>query len=203
MRSLLLAALLSCAITAHGALDLTPFPTEFEGEGVKYTELRFKDDSRRVTFTIPQNWTWRGSSSQLRLMPPATFTGADATILTAPLAKSQALGEKTIEVLRQQFLADLPAGSQAVKMLSEGSPLLLSGNIPTWEFTATYQVIGQVYVRSTLFTNLSEMQLRCQLTALKKDFDPLHRQFISSLVSWQWQGPAAAPATAGPNAVSR
>lgn len=202
MRSLLLAALLSCAITAHAALDLTPFPTEFEGEGVKYTELRFKDDTRRVTFTIPQNWTWRGSSSQVRLTPPATFTRADVTIYTAPLAAPQALDEKTIETLRQQFLTDLPAGSQGVKILSEGSPLLLSGNIPTWEFTATYQVIGQVYVRSTLFTNLSEMQLRCQLTTLKKDFDLLHRQFISSLVSWQWQGPAA-PSTAGPNAASR
>jgi len=202
MRSLFLAALFSCAITAHGALDLTPFPTEYEGEGVKYTELRFKDDTRQVTFTIPQNWTWRGSSSQLRLTPPASFTRADASIYTARLAAPQVLDEKTMEALRQQFLADLPAGAQGVKILSESSPLLLSGNIPTWEFTATYQVIGQTYVRSTLFTNLSEMQLRCQLTALKKDFDPLHRQFLSSLVSWQWQGPTA-PATAGPNAASR
>jgi len=202
MRSLLLAALLSCTITAHGALDLTPFPSEFEGEGVKYTELRFKDDTRRVTLTIPQNWTWRGSSSQLRLMPPATFNRADATIFTAPLAAPQALDQKTIDALRQQFVADLPGGSQGVQILSEQSPLLLSGNIPTFEFTATYQVMGQVYVRSTLFSNLPDMQLRCQLTALKKDFDPLHRQFISSLISWQWQGPTV-PATAGPNAASK
>src|ERR1041385_669694 len=129
MRSLLRAALFLSAMTAHGALDLTPFPAEFEGEGVKYTELRFKDGTRRVSLTLPQNWTWRGSASQLLLMPPAMFNHADATINPAPLVAPQALDEKTIEALRRQFLAELPTGSQAVKILSEQSPLLLSGNI--------------------------------------------------------------------------
>jgi len=193
MRQLLLAALLTCAVTAHGALDLSPFPSQFEGEGIKYTQLSFKDDKREVLYVPPQNWAWRGGSSQLRLTPPATFTRADAIIETAPLAEPQLLDEKAIAGLRQQFMNTLPSGAQGVKMVSEEqSPVMLGGNIATCEFTATYQILGETFLRSTLFANLPEAQLRFKVTGLKKDFDSLHRLFRASLISWQWvEKPAA------------
>jgi hypothetical protein len=197
MRPLLLAALLTCGATAHGALDLSPFPSQFEGEGVKYTQLSFKDDKRQVLYVPPQNWTWRGGSSQLRLTPPAVFTRADAIIETAPLAEPQPLDEKAIAVLRQQFMSTLPPGAQGVKMISEEqSPVMLGGSIATCEFTATYQILGETFLRSTLFANLPETQLRFKVTGLKKDFDSLHRLFRASLISWQWvEKPAATVAT--------
>src|SRR3954454_25339467 len=107
MRQLLLAALLISAVTAHGAVNLSPFPSQVEGEGIKYTQLSFKDDKRHVIYMPPERWTWRGGSSELRLTPPAVFARADAVIETSPLAAPQPLDEKAIAVLRQQFMSSL------------------------------------------------------------------------------------------------
>lgn len=190
MRQLLLAILLTCAVTARGALDLSPFPSEFEGEGVKYTQLSFKDDKRQVLYIPPQNWTWRGGASELRLTPPAIFARAGAIIEKSPLVEPQPLDEKTIAVLRQQFLSTLPPGAQGVKMVSEEqNPVMLGGNIATCEFTATYQIYGETFGRSALFANLPDTQLRFKITGLKKDFESLHRLFRASLISWQWTAP--------------
>jgi hypothetical protein len=193
MRPLLLAVLFACAVTARSAVDLSPFPSEFEGEGVKYTQLSFKDDKGQVVYIPPQNWTWRGGASQLRLTPPAIFARADAIIEKSPLAEPQPLDEKTITVLRQQFLSTLPSGAQGVKMVSEEqSPVMLGGNIATCEFTATYQIYGETFGRSVLFANLPDSQLRFGITGLRKDFDSLHRLFRASLISWQWTLPPPA-----------
>ena len=84
----------------------------------------------------------------------------------------------------------LPPGAQGMKIVNEeASPVLLNGNIATYEFTATYQMFGETFSRSALFANLPETQLRFKLTGLKKDFDNLHRQFRASLISWQWTAP--------------
>lgn len=197
MRPLLLAVFFAPALTVRAVPNLSPFPTEFDGEGIKYTQLAFKDDERQVLYVPPRNWTWHGGPSQLRLTPPTIVTRADAIIEASPLAAAQPLDEKTIAVLRQQFMSTLPPGAQGVKIVSEEqSPLLLGGNIATVEFTASYQILGETFVRSTLFANLPETQLRFKLTGLKKDFDSLHRLFRASLISWQWvEKPAATVAT--------
>jgi hypothetical protein len=192
MRHILLLGLIGFSITAKGGLDLSPAPSQFDGQGITYTELLFKDDKRQVKYVPPQNWTYRGSSAQLHLGPPQSFVRADAVVDTVPLVAPQPLDEKAIEVLRQQFLSTLPPGAQSVKILSEeNGPLLLGGNIPTYEFTASYQIMGETFARGTLIANLPDTQLRFKLTALKKDFDILHRMFRSSLISWQWIEPAS------------
>ncbi|PYJ87615.1 MAG: hypothetical protein DME70_06215 [Verrucomicrobia bacterium] len=83
--------------------------------------------------------------------------------------------------------------------------MLIAGNIPTYEVTASYQIYGEAYVRSVLFANLAETQLRFKLSALKKDFDVLHRQFRASLISWQWVDPSTTALQKAPSqtAVSR
>ena len=175
---LLLLSLFSFTVSAKAALDLAPVPSEYDGEGVKYTRLAFKDDKRQVLYVPPLNWSYRGSSSQLRLTPPSTFTRTDAVIDTVPLAAPQPLDEKAMAAISQQCVSALPPGSQEIKVVSEEfSPLLIAGNIPTYEVTASYQIYGETYVRSVLFANLAETQLRFKLSALKKDFDVLHRQF--------------------------
>jgi hypothetical protein len=160
------------------------------GEGIKYTQLAFKDGKRQVLYVVPQSWTWGGGSSQLRLTPPATFVRASAIIEGSPLSAPQPLDEKAVAILRQEFLNTMPPGAQHVKILSEEQPFQLGGNIPTQEFTASYDLFGDTFVRSTVFANLSEAQLRFKFTSLNKDFDSLHRAFRASLVSWQWQEPA-------------
>jgi hypothetical protein len=191
MKRLLLLGIATFTVTAKAVIDLAPVPSEYEGEGIKYTRLAFKDDKRQVIYVPPQNWSFRGSSVQLRLIPPSNFMRAEALVDTTPLAAPQPLDEKGIELIRQQFANSLPSGAQAVKVLSEEpSPVIINGNLASYEIRASYQLYGETFVRSVLFANLPEAQLRFKLTALKKDFDVLHRQFRASLVSWQWVEPA-------------
>jgi hypothetical protein len=202
MKRLLLLAIAAFAISAKGALDLAPRPTEFEGEGIKYTRLSFKDDKQDVIYVPPQNWSYRGSSAQLRLSPPPNFSQAEAVVEVVPLAAPQPLNEKGIELVRLQFASTVPPGAQAAKMLSEEpSPVMINGNIASYEITGTCQIYGETFVRSVLFANLGETQLRFRLTALKKDFDALHRQFRASLVSWQWV--EASPTTVAQDAATQ
>ena len=190
MRPLLLAVFLASTVSARATLNLAPFPSEFEGEGVKYTQLAFKDGKTQVLYVPPPNWTWSGGSTQLRLAPPAAVLRADAVIEASPLPTPQPLDEKAVAALREQFMNTLPPGAQGMKIVNEeASPILLNGNIATYEFTATYQMFGETFSRSALFANLPETQLRFKLTGLKKDFDNLHRQFRASLISWQWTAP--------------
>ena len=207
MRTLILLALFGFSMSARAALDLSPSPSEFNGEGITYTQLTFKDDKRQVVYVLPQLWSYRGSSSQLCLTPPANFPKAEAAIDKMPLSAPQPLDEKAIEALKQQLMASLGPSALGVKLVSEEqNPLLINGNISTYEVTIAYQIYGETFVRSVLFANLPDTQLRFKLSASKKDFDALHRAFRSSLVSWQWSNdPAAAKEqmTAGPNAVQR
>jgi len=206
MIKLLLLGLFSFTVSAKAALDLAPVPSEYDGEGVRYTRLAFKDDKRQVLYVPPLNWSYHGSSSQLRLTPPSTFTRTDAVIDTVPLAAPLPLDEKAMAVISQQCMSALPPGSQEIKVVSEEfSPLLIAGNIPTYEVTASYQIYGETYVRSVLFANLAETQLRFKLSALKKDFNVLHRQFRASLISWQWVDPSTTALQKAPSetAVSR
>jgi hypothetical protein len=202
MKRLLLVALFFPSVIAFGGLDLSPLPSDFEGEGVKYTRLTFKEDKRQVSYVVPLNWTYRGSSSQLRLTPPPAFKRADAVVEVSPLLPAQPLDEKGAGALRQQFLNTAPPGAQEVKLVSEeAAPVLLNGNIQTWEFTMSYKVLGETFLQSTLYAhvpatepNAPGMQLRFRLSALQKDFPSLQRSLRSSLISWQWVDPPAAKA---------
>lgn len=187
MRVLFLLGLIFLPLSARCAVDLAPIPSEFEGEGIKYTRLTFKDDKRRVVYVPPQLWSYRGSSSQLRLTPPANFPRAEATIETTPLPVPAPLDDKAMEIAKQQLFASLGPSMMGAKIVSEEtSPLMINGNIATYEVTISYQIYGEVFTRSVLFANLPDAQLRFKLSAPKKDFEALHRLFRASLVSWQW-----------------
>jgi hypothetical protein len=195
MRIVILLGLFGFAFSARAALDLSPFPSEFTGEGITYTQLTFKDDKRQVVYVPPQLWSYRGSSNQLRLTPPANFPKSDATIEKTPLAAPQPLDEKSMEALKQQLLSSLGPSALGVKVVSEEqNPLLINGNVATYEVTVAYQLYGQPFVRSVLFANLPDEQLRFKLSATKADFETLHRAFRSSLISLQWS--AKQPAVA-------
>src|SRR4051794_15020193 len=117
-RFLLLAALTTCLCHARAAVDLSPMPIEFVGEGVKYTQLTFKDDKKQVTYVLPQLWSWRGGGTQVQL-PPPNSPRASAVIEALHLDTPMALDDKAVEAIRQQFTAFLPPGSNGATLISE------------------------------------------------------------------------------------
>jgi len=170
---------------ARGAIDLTPTPHETTCEGFTFKELLFKDGKRQILYQLPNKWTYRAGGDGVHLIPPQTGF-AEALIQGASLAKPQPFDEKSIEIAKQQFLGSLPPGSHLVgPVKEEQNPVPLGGN-PTYEFFVTYQLMGETFLRSTLFTNQADTQLTFRLTARKNEFEALHRTFRASMLTWQW-----------------
>src|SRR4051812_7316547 len=183
--TILLALLLIRTSQAH--LDLTPTPTEYVAEGIIFQRLTFKQaNNTSLSYQPPRGWTCRGGADRLQLTP-AQVTRAEALIQALPLASAQSLDEKSEAFLREQFLNTLPPGSQLVKLLNEEQNPVVLDNKLSYAVTASYQVIGETFVRSTLFINLADTQLRFTLNARQSDFEKLNRAFRQSLYSWQWR----------------
>lgn len=201
MRRIALIVFVVFVRAAPAAINLSPVPTEYESQGFHFTRLSFSDNQRRITYVPPLSWSYRGSASQVQLTPQKAVD-ARAMIEAIPLATPKPPDAETMKLAREQFVAALPLGSQKVTLLSEQeNPILLGGTLPSYELTASYQIWGLTFVRSTLFVNLADAQLRFRLTARQADFDGLHQLFQASILSWQWTD-AQGKQGAGPVTVS-
>jgi hypothetical protein len=180
--------------TSQAHLDLTPMPAEYVAEGITFQRLIFKQaDNTSLSYQPPRGWTCRGGGDRLYLTP-AEGTRAEASIQALPLAAPQTLDEKTGAFLREQFLNSLPPGSQLIKLLKEERNPVVLDNKLSYAVAASYQVIGETFVRSTLFINLADTQLRFTINARQSDFETLHQDFRRSIFSWHLieTSPAAA-----------
>src|SRR6266568_4275447 len=111
LRSTVSLLLFVTALTARGGIDLTPSVNEYVAQGIKFQQLTFKEDKRRIEYEPPSGWKFDGGPNQLHLVPPQK-NFAEAVIAVTPLNKPQPLDENTIKLLEQQFVASLPTGSQ-------------------------------------------------------------------------------------------
>jgi hypothetical protein len=187
--------------TAQAHLDLTPTPTEYVAEGITFQRLIFKQtDKTSVSYEPPRGWTCRGGGDLLQLIP-GEATRAQASIQALPLAAPQPLDEKSIAFLREEFLKNLPLGSQLIKLLNEEQNPVVLDNKLSYAVTASYQILGETFVRSALFINLTDTQLRFTINARQSDFEKLQQNFRRSIFSWQRLDPAATPP--GPRTASK
>ena len=185
LRSTITTCCLAFALVAKGAIDLTPETSEYTAEGRKFQQFTFHENKQRIEYEPPQGWSFDGGGGELRLKPPKK-NFAEAVIAAAQLAKPQPLDENVRASLKANFVANLPAGSQVVKLEQEiESPLLLNGN-PTFEITVSYQLMGEKFVQSGLFANVRDTQLTFRVSARKDDFERLHQEFRTSILSWHW-----------------
>jgi hypothetical protein len=180
--------LTALAISARGAIDLTPTASEYTAEGVTFRQLSFKDGKRRVVYELPRQWSYRGDGTGLQLVPQNSV-GADAFIRVADIPKPQVFDEKLFAALREQSLRAAPPGAQNVTLLNEESNPIRLERGDVYAVTISYQTLGDTFVRSMLYVNLSDAQLTFRLTARKLDFERLQRAFRSSILSWHWVEP--------------
>ena len=183
--STIFSLLLATVVAARAEIDLTPSTSEYTAEGIKYQQLIFHQDKQHIEYEPPRGWRFEGSPQQLHLKPPQK-NFADAVIQAIPLPAPQPLGEKVSKALEQQFITSLPLGSQFAKVEQEmDNPIPLNGN-HSFEVTVSYQLMGEKFLRSAIFVNLPDTQLVFRFTARKDDFEPLHREFRTSISSWHW-----------------
>ena len=187
--TLAIAALLSTLRLAMAAGNLVEFSAAlqaFQGEGITYHRLVFKDDKRAIYYLPPSGWKCSASNNLLTLTP-ADRAFAEAKISSVALDKAIALDDKAADAFKQQVLSSLPEGNRNSAVVKEEQNGIMLDNNPMLEVIVSYDVYGQSFRRSVFLLNTSTNQVRFQFTARKADFDALYRQFRGSVVSWEWQ----------------
>lgn len=186
MRLLLLLASVLGAISVQAGIDFTPTTSERELEGMKFKQLNFKDNGRRVTYEQPRGWNYSGGGASIKFTPPE-LPQAQAEIDQTPLQAPQNLDEETMKALKAQVLASVPKESQNVVLVAEEKNPFRINQKETYSVTVSYAAFGQEFQRSVLFLNLEDAQLRFRVTARKSDFEKVQKAFRGSLFSMQWK----------------
>ena len=186
-----LISLTASLATAKAAVDLNPALTEYTANGITFKQLVFKDGLKRITYELPPQWTYRALGDSVKLVPANNST-ADITIQALPLVSPQPLDDKGIAAAREHFLRGMPPGCQTVKVLNEEQNTIPFKAGANYEITASYQALGETFIRRALYINLADTQLIFRLSARKTEFDSLYRTFRGSILSWQWEEPSAA-----------
>lgn len=184
--NLLLSLLLIPAVLPTCAsIDFTPVIGERIFEGIRFPQLCFHENERKISYDQPRGWTYSGDSSRIKFTPP-NVSQAFGEMAQAPLPAPQDFDEATMKVLQERVLKSVPADSHDVTVATvEKNPLMINQH-ETFEVTVAYQLYGERYNRSVLFMNLPDTQLTFSFIARKSDFDKLHAAFRGSLCSLQW-----------------
>jgi hypothetical protein len=189
MKSIILLSSIALCSISNAEIDFKGGTDERILEGIKFEQLVFRDNGRKVTYEQPRGWTYVVDTGRVRFTPPG-ISQAQAEIDQLPLAKTTVFDEATIKKLQEQLLAALPPGSQNAKVeLEEPSPLKKNEN-DTYGVTISYRLYGQDFLTSVLYLGLPDTLVRFRATARKADFDKIHRAFRGSVYSWQWREPA-------------
>lgn len=182
------------ATTAQAALDLTPISADYVAQGITFQRVIFKQaDQTSVSYEPPRGWSCRGGGNRLQLTP-AGVTQAEASIQALPITAPQPLDEKNQSLLKEQFLNSLPPGSQKINLLNEEQNPVVLDNKLSYAVTASYQTLGETFVRSALFINRADTQLRFTITSRQSDFEKLQQSFRGSILSWHWVEQSPVPA---------
>jgi hypothetical protein len=190
---LLLVSLVLSAHTSHAAIDLTPVVTEYVGEGILYHQIVFKQSKGSITMELPNQWSCTGSGDRVRLTPPPAKAFAEGVITSNPLRAPQPLDEAVIAAFKQQVLASVPPGSQAVTPVTEIENSIRLDENPGFEFVISYKLLGQTFRRNAVLVHLPDTRLVFQFSAPEKDFEALSKTFRHAFATGQWVPPLPAP----------
>src|SRR5256885_13344862 len=114
-----IAIIIATAVSGTNAgIDLTPAVGEYVAEGTKFQQLTFQYNKQRIDYEPPRAWIFDGGSTALHLKPPQK-SFAEGVIEAEPLSNPQPLDENVRKGLEQKLIANLPAGSQLVKIEQE------------------------------------------------------------------------------------
>src|SRR2546423_10214948 len=168
--SSLFLALVTLSTPLLGSIDFTVTTSERVLDGIKFQQLIFHENGRKITYEQPRGWSHSGNSTSITFTPP-NIPQAQASIEQLPLREPQNFDEPTMKTLQEQVLAAVPPNSQKVVIVNtEKNPFMINRH-ETFEVTVAYEAFGAEFQRSVLFVNLPNTQLRFRVTARKQDFE--------------------------------
>ncbi len=170
LRSTIAIAFVTLALRAQSGIDFTPTIGERTLEGIKFTELYFHENGRKmISYDHPRGWTYAADAGRIKFMPP-NVRRAVGEFTQIPPPKPQNFEEATIKSLQNAMLTSLPSDSyDAVIVSSAKNPLTINQH-ETYEVTVAYQLYGERYQQSILFMNLPDTQLMFRFLSRQVDF---------------------------------
>ena len=184
VRSTIASATVAAALVANGGIDFTPSVGERTLEGIKFPELYFHENGRKISYEQPRGWSYSGDAGHIKFVPPDARQ-AFGEISQAALPQPQNFDEETMKSLQAKALAFLSPDAGDVSVSTQKNPLMINQH-ETFEVIIAYHVYGEQYQQSVLFMNLPDTQVTFRFVARQSDFDKLHRAFRGSLCSLQW-----------------
>jgi hypothetical protein len=183
LRRLLLSLVVSTA-SASASIDFTPTTGERVLNGIKFPQLIFNQDGRKITYEQPRGWKYTAASAGIKFIPPGV-ADAQAEIEQSPLPKPQAFDEVTVNALQERVLRSIPPSSQKATLISSQKNPFMVNRHEVLAVIVSYELSGVEFMRSVVFVNLPDTELRFRLTARKQQFEQLNKQFRGSIFSWQ------------------
>ena len=182
--ALLLFAILGGA-ELHAELNLSPSKEDFDLDGVKLWHLTFENGTdHKATYQPPTGWLFSGNNNELELRPPGK-SQANVIITKIDPDRAVSFAEGDRAKLKQQAIAGIPEGSLDVKVEEPQLNVLQISGKDTCLVKVSYSAFGEKFRRYFLLLNLSDGQIRFQLTCRERDYEELVQAFQRSLYTWQ------------------
>lgn len=174
-----------CATQLRAELNLSPRKEDFDLDGVKLWRLAFENATNpTATYQPPAGWLYSGGSNELELQPRVK-TQAKVAITKIEPARAVSFAEGDREKLKLRAKEGLPEGSLEIQVKEPQLNVLQISGKDTCLVEVSYSSFGEKFRRYFLLLNLSEGQLRFQLTCRERDYDELVQAFQKSLYTWQ------------------
>jgi hypothetical protein len=166
------------------ALDLTPTEKFRDQEGFKIPIVCFDSDKHAVTWQPPAGWRLSGGGTTLSLFPPNS---------PSAYAKLQVLSRTGAATATPQPGSSiswakpyLPQDASELSLIAERENPFSLGPLPAREWIFNYVSQAQRFSTAIALVDLDNQErLALIVSALAKDFEPIHAAAIASMFSWR------------------
>lgn len=167
------------------ALDLTPTEKFRDQEGFKIPIVCFDSGKRAVTWQPPAGWRLSGGGTALSLFPPnAPSAYAKLQVLSRTRASTEAAQLGSSVSWAKPYL---PQDASELSVTAERENPFSLGGLPAREWIFNYVSQAQRFSTAIALVELDEQErLALIVSALAKDFEPIHAAAIASMFSWRW-----------------
>jgi hypothetical protein len=175
------AAVLMLCVT-HAEVDLTPIESSYELDGVKMSNVLFRDGRQEITYCPPQGWRLSGEGSRLTLVP-VSLPNTDARVEVKSLATALPFDDAGIKKYVESTRLSIPRDARGIEVLgTQLNPLRICG-YDTLAVEIKFDAFGASFRTQSLYLNRDRQQWVFRFTAPVNSFERAFEPFRSSLYS--------------------
>ena len=182
-KALVTILLMSGVAQAQAQVDLTPVPSTYDLDGVKMSNVLFRNGREQIAYCPPQGWRLSGGGTRLTLVPPDA-PNADAQLEVKVLAAALPFDEANLKKYVDNAKLSIPRESRNVEILgTQINPLKICGH-DTLAVQLTYEAFGVSFRTHQLYLNGNEGQqwvfrFTAPATAFEKNYEPFRASLYS------------------------